>query len=449
MLIQSISGIRGIYPTDLNGEVIARYVRAFHRFLPEGTVVVGRDSRPSGNNLISVITDTLITVGRGVMDCGICPTPTIQFVVDDTDSVGGIVVTASHNPEEWNGLKFIVSDGCFLNKEQFSNFLLLYEEDVELLDLEMGSYSRFDQAIRRHLKRILSLDFLNVQEIKSRQFKVAVDTVNSAASEALPLLMERLGCKVVKINCDFSGKFARGAEPLPENLHILTNAVKENGCDVGFATDPDGDRLAVMDEVGNPLGEEYTLVIALDDFLRSADSPQTVVTNLSTTLAVDNIVEKYQGVVKRSAVGEINVVELMKQENAMIGGEGNGGVILRDVHLGRDSLVAASIVLNWMVKSTEPLSAIFTDLPQYKMLKEKVSIEGIDLEKVVHHLQSIFQGATVDKSDGAKFTWENRWIHLRKSNTEPIVRIYVEGPDRTSILKLVNSVKDIITQKLE
>lgn len=449
MLIQSISGIRGIYPTYLNGEVITRYVRAFHRFLPEGTVAVGRDSRPSGNNLLSVITDTLITVGRGVMDCGICPTPTIQFVVDDTDSVGGIVVTASHNPEEWNGLKFIFSDGCFLNKEQFDKFLLLYEKDVELIDLEMGSYSRFDQAIRRHLKRILSLDFLDVQEIKSRQFKVAVDTVNSAASEALPLLIERLGCKVVKINCDFSGKFARGPEPLPENLHMLTNAVNENGCDVGFATDPDGDRLAVMDEVGNPLGEEYTLVIALDDFLRSADSPQTVVTNLSTTKAMDNIVEKYQGVVKRSAVGEINVVELMKQENARIGGEGNGGVILRDVHLGRDSLVAAAIVLNWMAKSTEPLSAIFTDLPQYKMLKEKVSIEGIDLEKVVHHLESIFQGVTVDKSDGAKFMWENRWIHLRKSNTEPIVRIYAEGPDRTSILKLVNSVKDMITQKLE
>ena len=270
---------------------------------------------------------------------------------------------------------------------------------------------------------------------------MAVDTVNGAASDALPQLLERLNCDVVKINCDFTGEFARDAEPLPENLVMIGEAMRKRQCDVGFATDPDGDRVAVVDEFGHPVGEEYTLVLAIDDFLRSSSSPETIVTNLSTTMAVDEVAQRYGAKVERSAVGEINVVELMKNVNASIGGEGNGGVILRDVHLGRDSLVGAALVLDRMAGADQPISAIVSELPRYHMVKDNVSLTNVNPDQVFQATTVEFAHADQNLLDGLKLTWPDKWIHIRPSNTEPILRIYAEAKTKNEVQDLVQKVK--------
>jgi len=287
------------------------------------------------------------------------------------------------------------------------------------------------------------VDLIDVETIRKRRFSVAVDAVNGAASEAMPYLLERLNCEVVKINCDFSGRFARGTEPLPHHLTMLTATVKEHHCDLGFATDPDGDRLAIIDEHGQPLGEEYTLVLAIDDFLRFSNTPQTIVTNLSTTLAVDRVAERYGAKVERSAVGEIHVVELMKTLNSPMGGEGNGGVILTDVHLGRDSLVGAALVLNRMADSRQPLSAVVKELPQYSMVKDKVPVDGFDPDEIVGNIAKVYPEAEQNSLDGLKLLWPDRWIHIRRSNTEPIIRIYAEARTENDAQKLVDEVKGL------
>jgi len=441
MLIESISGIRGIFPTDLNSSLVKKYTIAFHHFCEDGPIIIGRDTRPSGAKLTSSITETLESVGRDIRDCDICPTPTVQFVVEDTDAVGGIVVTASHNPEEWNGLKFITKDGCFLNQKQFDQLIQLSKQGKLKYRGNTGTYSIFDQAIRRHIDRILRLNWIDFETIRNHHFKVAIDTVNGATSVALPHLLERLNCQVVKINCDLSGNFARGAEPLPQNLTTLCTAVKKHQCDIGFATDPDGDRLAVVDELGYPIGEEYTLVLTVDDFLRSTGSKQPIVTNLSTTLAVDRVAERYGANVKRSAVGEINVVELMKQVNSSMGGEGNGGVILRDIHLGRDSLIGATLILHRMSDTGLPLTTLKKNFPQYIMIKEKVPANGDDSDKIFRELAQAYSHVNRNTLDGLKLTWQNRWIHIRRSNTEPIFRIYAEADTEKKARELVNEVK--------
>lgn len=447
MLIESISGIRGIVPSSLNSDLVAKYTLAFHRMCDLGSIIIGRDSRPSGSELISSVINQLISAGRDVQDCGICPTPTVQFAVEDTEAVGGIIITASHNPSDWNGLKFVLKDGCFLNSKQFANFLKLMESEDKSKNVQRtlranpGRYFRFDQAIRRHIDRILSIDFIDTRAIRKRKFKVAVDTVNGAAGNALPTLLEKLNCEVIKINCDLSGEFTRGTEPLPQHLTELMEVVKEHRCDVGFATDPDADRLAIVDNTGHPIGEEYTLVLAIDDFLKSTGKQEIFATNLSTTMAVEKVADKYGCKVERTAVGEINVVERMKQVNARLGGEGNGGVILKDVHLGRDSLVAAILVLDRMARSEKNLSQIVSGLPQFYMVKDKIDKEKVDLDRIYKQTLKTFDDANVIKTDGIKFVWDNRWIHLRPSNTEPIVRIYAEATSINAAKKLISAVK--------
>ena len=443
MLIESISGVRGIVPVDLNNEVVSAYALAFHLFLPEGSVILGRDTRSSGLELTSTITEQLIYTGRNVLDCGICTTPTLQFVIEDTDAVGGIMVTASHNPAEWNGLKFVFKDGCFLNAQQLDELQSLMKSNGGEKPESEGAYNGFEQAVRRHVDRILNIEFINVDTIRGRQFRVAVDTVNGAASHALPFLLEKLGCEVVLVHCDPHGGFPRGTEPLPENLEDLCSSVKEHECDLGLATDPDGDRLAVVDECGEPLGEEYTLVLAVDDFLSRGELPAIIVTNLSTTLAVEEVVKQYGGSVERTAVGEINVVERMKVLEARLGGEGNGGVILKDVHLGRDSLVGAAMILNRLAKDESPLSGIYASLPQFTIVKDKVDISGLDSHELLSTISDQFPESEKNMDDGLKLIWPDRWIHVRKSNTEPIIRIYAEAPTSEEAESLVNSVRKL------
>ena len=444
MLIESISGVRGTVPDSLNNEVVALYAGAFHQFCPKGDIVVGRDSRSSGIHFLTKIVETLMALGRTVNQCGIVPTPTLQYVVDDTEAVGGIIVTASHNPAEWNGLKFLGADGCYLNSSQVKKLMKLKSVDLPEFSYGEGKQIQINDAIDRHITRTCDVSWIDLDAIRQRKFKVAVDAINGAAAVALPELLNRLGCEVVTINCEPTGEFTRGTEPLPENLSDLSQLIQQENCHVGFATDPDADRLAVIDEKGKPVGEEYTLVLALDAFLSTIDSSETVVTNLSTTMAVDKVAERYGAQVTRSAVGEINVVEMMKKTGASIGGEGNGGVILKEVHLGRDSLVAGASILHRLAQTDSNLSEVMNKLPKFEIVKYKVFIEQIDGDTLFQKISDSFDGALIDERDGLKLIWNDRWIHVRRSNTEPIMRIYTEASSEKEARELAEKVKLII-----
>lgn len=444
MLIESISGVRGTIEDGLTAEIVRDYAGAFHRFCPDGGIVIGRDSRPSGKEFASEITDQLMELGRSVNDCGIVPTPTVQYAVESGDAVGGIVVTASHNPSEWNGLKFVGRDGCFLNGDEVETLMALKGAVLEASEVS-GEQIEDTEAIDRHIAKICDVGWIDLNAIRSMRFRVAVDAVNGAAAEGLPKLLSAFGCKVVPINCEPTGDFVRGTEPLPENMGELSSVVREENCDVGLASDPDGDRLAIVDENGRAIGEEYTLVLAVDSFLRCTDSSTPVVTNLSTTLAVERVAEAHGIQVLRSAVGEINVVEMMKAHGSLIGGEGNGGVILTEVHLGRDSLVAAAALLQRLSLTDDPLSGVMAELPQFEIVKERVAIDGIEGDTLFEKIAGFFKEAAADERDGLKLTWNDRWVHIRKSNTEPILRIYAEAPTKGKAELLAQNVKSIVS----
>lgn len=444
MLIKSISGVRGIVGTDLSPDIVAGFATAVHETLDPGVIMVGRDSRASGPELSEITQESLLTLGRDVIDCGIVPTPTIQFMVEKTEAAGGIVLTASHNPSEWNGLKFVSGDGTFFNADMCGQLFSLAEEKREISSAQNPGLHLPDQnSIQKHIIHIVSLACIDLNAIRKRRFKVAVDAVNGAASEALPQLLESLGCEVFKLNCDPEIGFPHPPEPLPENLGALSALVSERGADVGIASDPDGDRLAVVSELGDPLSEEYTLVLAADGYLAQNRANETLVTNLSTTLALDKLAESRGCDVVRTPVGEISVVQKMKEVGANLGGEGNGGVILREAHLGRDSLVAAAMVLHRMAQTDEPISSIFKALPQFKMVKERMDLGSADTDKIFEKAEPLFSDAEVNREDGLKFTWDEKWIHLRASNTEPILRIYAEGRTLEEAHGLVEKIKKV------
>tara|TARA_B100001175_G_C19485908_1_gene629777 strand:- start:826 stop:2016 length:1191 start_codon:yes stop_codon:yes gene_type:complete len=393
----------------------------------------------------SIMTDELIRLGRTIIDCGIVPTPTVQFMVHNTEAIGGFIVTASHNPIEWNGLKFLRSDSTFFHPEDCEKLFELADQNIDINDSsEKGMLWAEKNAIQKHIISCVSMSCIDLNRIQKRKFKVVIDAVNGAGSNALPPLLESLGCEVFELYCEPNGDFVRGTEPLPEHLKNLGEEVIKYGADVGFAVDPDADRLAIVNEMGEPLGEEYTLVVAADGYLRDTGKEEKFVINLSTSLALEKLAESNNSSVTRSAVGEINVVNKMIEINSKLGGEGNGGVILRECHLGRDSMVAATMVLNRMSISESLISEIHASLPQFEIVKDKIDIEGIDIEDVIGRVSLLFEGAAIDKIDGIKFTWDDRWVHLRKSNTEPIMRIYAEAPDQDQALKLVNKIKSIL-----
>jgi phosphomannomutase len=442
MLIRSISGVRGLTETDLPREIIQRYVFAAHNILNDGVVYIGRDSRASGEELLETAVEVFQNLGRNVVVCGIVPTPTIQYIVQESEAVGGVIITASHNTEEWNGLKFVREDGTFFHPRECKRLFNLADRPLKKKKLRNPGIVWQDfNAIQKHVAATVELSAVNTGAIKKRKFRVAVDAVNGAAAIALPLLLETLDCNVIRINCKPTGEFTRGTEPLPENLLKLCQAVTENRADIGMAVDPDGDRLAVVDEKGSAVGEEYTLVLAVDGYLIDTGDRKPVITNLSTTQALDRIASRYSVAVKRTPVGEINVVREMQRSGSNIGGEGNGGVILRESHLGRDALVGAALVLNRLTGTTEPLSEIVHTLPQFIIIKEKVQLDQLNTETVLKRAKIIFSDSEIDERDGLKCTWDDRWIHLRKSNTEPILRIYAEAPDRSSAEKLIRILK--------
>ena len=446
MLIRSISGIRGLVKEDLNRDAIIQYANALHTTLKPGVVYAGRDSRPSGETIIEIMIEELLKRGRTVIYCGIVPTPTIQFMVHTTEAVGGFIITASHNPIDWNGIKFVREDSTFFHLKDCEK--LFGDADNftpdSLHEQEKGMLWEEKNAIHKHTVKCTSLECINLDNIRQKKFKVVIDAVNGAGSHALPAMLELLGCEVIILNCDPNGEFTRGTEPLPEQLLGLSEKVINHQADVGFAVDPDADRLAVVDENGQPLGEEYTLVLAADGYLNTMQTKEKFVTNLSTSLALDKLATSRKCSVERAEVGEINVVNKMNDIGANLGGEGNGGVILRECHLGRDSLVAATMVLNRMSQSEDSLSAIYHTLPQYKIVKDKISIKGLDKELLLSKVNDLFPEAEKNTSDGLKFIWEGKWIHLRSSNTEPIMRIYAEASSEQEAQELILKIKRIV-----
>lgn len=451
MLIESISGIRATIGDSMTPKEVVEYASAFGKFVEKGTVVLGRDSRVSGQTIADIFARTLQWMGLDVINIGIVPTPTVQLMTELFEAQAGVAITASHNPFPWNGIKFIDKTGLFLDAEQVTAVLNNKKAGKYCFKAsgEFGSYQDNDKAIAMHVENVLAIPYLNIDKIKARKFKVVIDAVNGGGSIALPTMLKALGCDVIEVNCIPDGYFPHTPEPLPENLVDLLEAVKDNNADLGLAVDPDADRLAVCDEKGNYLSEEYTLVMSAETVLSNCDVKDAkVVTNLSTTLAVTNIAEKYGAKCLRTAIGEINVAKKMKEVDAVIGGEGNGGIISPDSHLGRDSLVGAAMVLNFLASDDRPMSEKYANFPQYKMGKKKVDIGSIDPDAILEKLKEKFASEDCNTVDGLKITWSDRWVHMRKSNTEPILRVYSEAPTSEAANDLgdrfLNEIKDLM-----
>lgn len=428
-LMISISGIRGVVGEGLTPEVITSYAAAFGTFCEGGKVVVGRDTRTTGEMVRHAALAGLLAVGCDVVDLGIVPTPTVQIAVEKSPAAGGIAFTASHNTDEWNALKFFASTGLFLDETQARELKAIRDDwQVDYVPwAQIGHVSEYPNAIDDHIAAVLQDTMFDLPAIRKRSFRVAVDSGGGAGCKLIPQLLAELGCEVVKLNCEITGRFPRNPEPLPEFLSDLCKVVKKESCDIGLALDPDADRLAIVDEKGNTIGEENTLVIAAKLVLKH--KPGTLVTNISTTRALDDIAREANVQIHRTKVGEIHVVKKMQEVGAVIGGEGNGGVIYPKVHLGRDSAVGTAMVLQTMIESKKPLSSIVQTLPHYVMAKQKVSIEDHHPDELLAQLCAIFKDQKQDKTDGLKIMKPEGWFQLRASNTEPVIRIYTEGKD--------------------
>ena len=436
MLIRSASGLRGIAEDHFTPELIDQYILAFITTQNIKSCVIGRDGRPSGKQIAQWVIDSLHKKGINVDNCGLATTPTMQIMTENENYDGGIVITASHNPSEYNGLKFLQTDGTFLSPDQCEELFKAVDQNVSINPPDsLGVVSDYSTANEEHIEKVLAAKCIDADNIRKKKFKVVIDAVNGAGSFILPILCEHLGCEVVTMNCNGDGNFTREAEPLAENLNELEQKVLSDRADIGFATDPDGDRLSIVSNKGKAIGEEYTLVLAVKNFINSQES--MVVTNLSTSMMLDNIADK----TIRTKIGEAHVVKKMNELNISIGGEGNGGVILKEVHLGRDSLVAISMILNLLSSSGKSISDEITNIPKYLMIKDKIHIDSkIDFDS----LENIFDCDEINKIDGIKFSWPNKWIHIRQSNTEPIIRIFAEASTQDEVDELINTLKNYL-----
>ena len=433
MLIRSASGLRGIAEDHFTPKLINKYISAFITTQNIKSCVIGRDGRPSGKQISQCVIDSFHKNGINVENCGLATTPTMQVMTEKEHYDGGIVITASHNPSEYNGLKFLQSDGTFLSPEQCEELFKAVDQNVSIVQPDsLGVVSDYSTANEEHIEKVLAAKCIDTDNIRKNKFKVVIDCVNGAGSFILPMLCEKLGCEVITINCNGNGDFTRTPEPLAENLNELEKKVINVGADVGFATDPDGDRLSIISNKGNAIGEEYTLVLAVKNYLNYQKS--IVATNLSTSMMLESIANE----TIRTKIGEAHVVQKMNELNIPIGGEGNGGVILKEVHLGRDSLVAISMILSLLSSSGKSISGEISNIPQYLMIKDKILIDDkIDFDS----LETIFDCNEINKIDGIKFIWPNKWIHIRKSNTEPIIRIFAEAKNQDEVNELINTLK--------
>lgn len=439
-LMVSISGIRGIFGSGLDPEVLVKYTAAFgtwcrQRALQQGkeaTIVVGRDARVTGSLCSQIVQATLQSTGCHVIEAGLATTPTVEMAVLAEGAAGGIVLSASHNPEEWNALKLLNEKGEFLSPGEGAEVIQIAEKaSARFVNYnQIGTIQKKDY-LDYHIDRILALDYVKPDLIRARNFKIVVDGINSVGGIAIPALLKRLGVRpdqIICLNCKPTGRFAHVAEPLPENLGETIEVVRNTGADLGIVVDPDADRLALITDGGHYLSEELTQVVAADFIWRFRSGP--FVTNLSSSRAIDDVARKYGQSVYRSAVGEINVVKMMQEVGAIIGGEGNGGVILPDLHYGRDGLVGTALVLQHLANENLSLSELRAHLPVYHIEKRKTEIGALNPDELLKLLSNRYQGERISTVDGLKIDFDEGWVHLRKSNTEPIIRIYAEAASK-------------------
>jgi phosphomannomutase len=443
--IVSVSGVRGIVGAGLYPEDVALWGAAFATLCGGGKVLVGRDTRSSGPMMQAALTAGLLSAGADAVDLGVCPTPTVQVAVPLMKAAGGVIVTASHNPEEWNALKFVAPSGCFLDRSGLAALIGIVEgPSVKRVGAgSIGLMRDEPGAVDLHIEGIHKMEMLDVRAIRSARFKVAVDACNGAGSDAVPELLSSLGCEVLRVNCDPAASFPRGTEPTRENLGEFEREVKSGGADVGFALDPDADRLSLVTGEGLAPGEEYTLPLAVDYVLGRTPGP--VCANLSTSAMIDSVARRHGCKVYRSPVGEANVVSMMIEKGCVAGGEGNGGVIIPALHHGRDSLVGIAAVLALMATTGSTVSSLCGKLPEYSMLKTKIRWDGGGIEDLAERLRSRWSSAEFDLTDGVKVIWSDRWVHVRPSGTEPVVRVIAEAPDPGSAEALVSEARSFVT----
>lgn len=440
-LMIGISGVRGVVGDNLTPELLVRLGQAFGTYVDSGTVVVGRDTRNSGDMVKHAVFSGLLSAGCRIVDVGVCGTPSAAMMVRRCKADGGIVISASHNPIEWNALKFFREDGVYLNAEQGRQLLdIYYGGDARKVGYDKLHAVEFDEgAVDNHLKTVLKL--VDVKALRKRKFHVAVDCCNGAGSDLALKFLHRIGARIEPIHCEMNGDFPRNPEPTVDHVKDLQRVAKKAGCDIGFAQDADADRIAVVDEKGRYIGEEYSLCLAAKYVLSHKRGP--VVTNLSTTRMIDDVAAAHGVKVVRTPVGEVNVAETMREIKAVIGGEGNGGVIDPRVHLGRDGLTGMALILQYMLETGLNLSELAAEIPRYQMVKQKVDCTKRQLQPVLEALAGE-EADRVDTRDGVKLDFADGWVHVRASNTEPIVRVYGEARTRKRALDLVGQYRALV-----
>lgn len=445
-LMVSISGLRGVVGPSLTPEVIVRFTAAYAEYCNRGTIILGRDGRITGKSIGHIVSSTLLAMGCDVLALGVCPTPTVQLAVEKKKAAGGISITASHNPIEWNGLKFLAPTGLFLDADENQAFWSIAERQPRtyLPWDRQGRHTPDPGFLDEHIQNVLGLPYIDIKRVRQRELRVVVDCVNGAGGVIVPKLLREFGCDVVEMNCDVSGVFAHTPEPIPENLTDLCRRVKEEKADLGIAVDPDVDRLVLINEKGEPFGEEYTIANVVKFVLEKESSrstkPGSVVVNLSTTRAVDDIAAGFGYKTVRTAVGEINVAKRMREIGAVVGGEGSGGVILPASHIGRDAPVGIGLTLQHLAEFGGTLSELKQTMPQYSITKGKIGVGKSNPDEALDRIKRKFSSAgSISTVDGLKIDFPTSWVHLRKSNTEPIIRIIAEAPTGQEADELVRS----------
>ncbi len=453
-IIVSVSGVRGILGDNLTPENIISFTSAFIQYCKKNSkskkIIVGNDGRLHGNIISNLVLSTISISGYTGVDIGVAPTPTVQIATEDLKAAGGIAITASHNPQIWNGLKFLNTDGTFLDGNQikkvinYSNSRNFKYVSIKEIKPMVSDY----KWIHKHIEKVLRLKSINVNSIKERKFKIVIDAVNSSGSYIVPLLLKKLNCKVIELFCDGSGIFPHTPEPLPQNLKLLCRAVKKHKADLGISVDPDSDRLVIITDKGEPFIEENTITTVIKNVFKNAIGKKKIATvNLSTTRAVDDIANEFNGIVFRSPVGEINVVKQMKINGSIVGGEGSGGVILPELHYGRDAIVGIVLILQEFADFKGKVSDYKKSIPNYYISKEKIRIRVNPdnlMKKVIGHFKN--QDCIITTIDGVKLDFPNYWIHMRKSNTEPIIRIIIEAQNKKQAEEIKSRIKSFLNK---
>lgn len=449
-IVRSISGLRAQFGSGLTPELISNYAFSFNEIIPTGTIVIGSDGRLGSSWIEKILVGTFEALGRDLEILGVVPTPTVQFMTEKSNAVAGIVITASHNPQDWCGLKFLDENGVFLNQEMNEKmWSVLDSNKFTFPDLTIGKTKYSENAIEKHVKSVLDLEIVKnsdlINKIKSKKLKVVVDAVNSSGSIIIPKLLDELSFEAIKINCEGNGVFIHTPEPIPDNLEELASKVYSTSSDFGVAVDPDADRLVIIDENGEPIGEEKTIVLAskaIFDYYRETKN-LTATVNLSTSKMIEDLAMSYGAKVERSPVGEINVVEKMKKNDSIIGGEGSGGVILPMSHYGRDSLVGIALISYLLSNTTKSMSELCDELPKYEMIKTKFEFSG-DFEIISENIKRNFKSEKINSEDGIRIDFEDSWVQIRKSNTEPIIRIISEAKTKDKAQELINKISTFI-----